>query len=97
IWTRGAEGELSYVNDAYARATDAPTMADAVSRRLELLDSNDRAAMKRALKSRPTFEARLPIVTGGERRIYDVHAINVAGGSVGIAIDAGEADALRAA
>lgn len=97
IWTRGAEGDLSYVNDAYARATDAPSAADALGRRLELLDSNDRAAMDGALKSRSSFEARLPIVTGGERRIYDVHAINVGGGSVGIAIDAAEADALRAA
>ena len=39
----------------------------------------------------------LPIVAGGERRIYDVRAINVGGGSAGIAIDASEADALRAA
>ncbi|MGH6716572.1 MAG: two-component sensor histidine kinase, partial [Bradyrhizobium sp.] len=97
IWTRGADGDLSYVNDAYARATDAPTMTDALGHRLELLDSTDRAAMERILKSRSTFEARLPIVTGGERRIYDVHAINVADGSVGVAIDADEADALRAA
>ncbi|MGH6682004.1 MAG: two-component sensor histidine kinase, partial [Bradyrhizobium sp.] len=32
IWTRGAEGDISYVNDAYASATDAPTAADALSR-----------------------------------------------------------------
>src|SRR6202012_5481969 len=34
---------------------------------------------------------------GGERRIYDVHACNLAGGSAGIAIDASEAAALREA
>src|SRR5262249_44649291 len=34
---------------------------------------------------------------GGERRIYDVRAANVGGGSVGIAIDASEADALSSA
>ena len=36
-------------------------------------------------------------MVGGERRFYDVHALNVGGGSVGIAIDASEATALRAA
>ncbi len=41
--------------------------------------------------------ARLPIVVGGERRIHDVRAMNVGGGSAGIAIDASEATALRAA
>ena len=36
-------------------------------------------------------------MVGGERRFYDVHAMNVGGGSAGIAIDASEATALRAA
>ena len=40
---------------------------------------------------------RLPIVVGGERRIYDVQAMKLAGGSAGIAIDASEVSDLRAA
>ena len=36
-------------------------------------------------------------MVGGERRFYDVHALNAGGGSVGIAIDASEATALSAA
>ncbi len=44
-----------------------------------------------------SFTARLPIVAGGERRIYDVHALKVRGGSAGMAIDASEAAALSAA
>jgi signal transduction histidine kinase len=97
IWTRPAEGGLGYANPAYARATDAAGTADAIGRRLELLDSNDRASMERTLQTHDSFNARLPIVVGGERRIYDVRAVNVQGGSVGIAIDASEADALSAA
>ena len=96
IWAKGPKG-LSYVNDAYARATDASNVTDAVSRNLELLDSDDRTEMERALKGGTAFNARLPIVSSGERRIYDVHAINVGEGSVGIAIDASEANALRSA
>ncbi|WP_407177670.1 ATP-binding protein [Bradyrhizobium sp. STM 3562] len=97
IWARGTQGGLTYVNDAYARAADAAGITDAISRNLELLDSADRTDMERALKSGTSFSARLPIVAGGERRIYDVRAVNIAGGSVGIAIDASEAHALSSA
>jgi len=97
IWAKDAKGGLSYANAAYARATEAVSVADAVDRDLELLDSGDRSDMDRALNSAMAFTARLPIVVGGERRIHDVHALNVGGGSVGIAMDASEATALRAA
>src|SRR6185437_10436016 len=43
------------------------------------------------------FNARLPIVARGERRIYDVRAVKVGGGSVGVALDASEATALSSA
>jgi len=97
IWTKRAKGGLSYANAAYARAADAASVTDALGRDPELLDSGDRSDMERALNGAAAFNARLPIVVGGERRIYDVHAINVVGGSVGIAIDASEATALSAA
>src|SRR4030088_442711 len=97
IWAKRAKGGLSYANAAYARATEATSVADAIDRDLELLDSSDRNDMDRALSENAAFAARLPIVVGGERRIYDVHALNLGDGSAGIAIDAGEATALRAA
>jgi signal transduction histidine kinase len=97
IWAKSAKGRLGYANAAYARATEALSVTDAIDRNLELLDSDDRSDMDRALNGTPAFTARLPIVVGGERRTYDVHALNVGGGSVGIAIDASEATALSAA
>ena len=97
IWTKRDKGGLTYANTAYARATEAASASDAIDRDLELLDSADRGEMDRALNETSTFAARLPIVVSGERRIYDVHALNVRGGSAGIAIDASEAAALRAA
>src|SRR5260370_11156879 len=97
ICAKGAKGGLGYANAAYARATDATSVTDAIDRNLELLDSDDRSDMDRALNATQAFVARLPIVIGGERRSYDVHALKVGGGSVGIAIDASEATALRAA
>ena len=96
IWAKRAnKGGLAYANPAYARATEATGVSDAIQRDLELLDSAGRAEMDRALHDASRFTARLPIVVGGERRFYDVHAINVEGGRAGIAIDASEASALR--
>src|SRR4051812_15889466 len=95
IWAKRAGGGLLFANAAYARATEAASATDAVQRDLELLDSGDRNEMARALNDNPAFAARLPIVVGGERRFYDVHALKVGGGSAGIAIDASEATALR--
>src|SRR6202041_206674 len=97
IWTKGVKGGLNYANAAYARATEAASVADAVDRDLGLLDSAGRSDMDRALSGAATFTARLPIVVSGERRIYDVHAMNVGDGRAGIAIDASEATALSAA
>jgi signal transduction histidine kinase len=96
IWAKGAKGRLGYANAAYARATEATSVHDAIDRNLELLDSDDRSDMDRALNGTQAFAARLPIVIGGERRSYDVHALKVGEASVGIAIDASEATALRA-
>jgi signal transduction histidine kinase len=97
IWAKSAKGSLSYVNTAYAQATEAGSITDAIDRNLELLDSADRTDMERGLSTTSAFNARLPIVAGGERRIYDVRAVAVGGGSVGVAIDASEADALKSA
>jgi signal transduction histidine kinase len=95
IWAKRAGGGLLFANAAYARATEAANVTEAVQRDLELLDSGDRSDMARALNDNSAFAARLPIVVGGERRFYDVHALKVTGGSAGIAIDASEATALR--
>ncbi|MEH6951991.1 PAS-domain containing protein [Nitrobacter sp. NHB1] len=97
LWARGEDGNLNFANAAYARATEAAGAADAIQRNLELLDSDDRIAMARALNDHAAFAARLPIVIGGERRMYDVHALRAAGGSAGIALDASEATALSQA
>src|SRR5471032_118003 len=47
IWAKRAKGGLSYANAAYARATEAASVADAIDRDLELLDSGYRGNMDR--------------------------------------------------
>jgi signal transduction histidine kinase len=97
IWAKGAQGRLRYANAAYAKATEAVSTADAIDRDLELLETDQREIMSRALSHQSEFAGRLPIVVGGERRVYDVHALKLDSGSAGIAIDASEATALGAA
>src|SRR5712672_3624221 len=97
IWAKSAQGDLRYANPAYVKVTEARSAADAIHRNLELLESDQRGEMSRALNDDSAYAARLPIVVGGERRTYDVHALKLGGGSVGIAIDVSEATELRAA
>jgi len=94
VWARRTDGTLAFANAAYAHAAEAASVSDAVARNLELLDSAHRQEMIRALQESASFTARLPIVIGGERRMFDVRALEVAGGSAGVAVDAGEAAAL---
>ena len=97
LWAKRSNGTLSFANAAYAQAADATSVADAIDRNLELLDRDDREVMAQTLAEKNGFTARVPIVTGGQRRIFDIHALNVPGGNAGIAIDATEAAQLRAA
>ncbi len=97
VWTRRSGGGLSYANPAYTQAIEAAYPNEATGRDLELLDSHDRNALARALDETAQFAARLPIVVGGARRLFDVRSMRVPGGSAGIAIDASEAAGLSAA
>jgi signal transduction histidine kinase len=95
IWAKRADAGLQYANSAYAKASEAANVQDAIERNLQLLDSGDCSEMERALNKTAAFTARLPIVIGGERRFYDVQALNVGAGSVGMAIDVSETQALK--
>src|SRR5882757_7553809 len=97
IWARSPQGDLRYANTAFVRATEASSVADAIQRNLELLETDQRSDMVRALNDNSAYSARLPIVVSGERRIYDVQAMKLGSGSAGIAIDASEVAALKAA
>jgi signal transduction histidine kinase len=97
IWAKSPEGNLRYANTAYVRATEGASVADVIHRNLELLETDQRSDMSLALNDNASFSARLPIVVGGERRIYDVQALKLGAGSAGIALDASEPTTLRSA
>jgi signal transduction histidine kinase len=97
LWTRNAQGELTFVNAAYARAVEAKDAADTVKRRLELLDSTARESIARERATSSSYSGRLPAVVAGARRTFDVFDIHTPSGSAGIGVDATEAETMRIA
>jgi signal transduction histidine kinase len=96
VWYRDDTGELAFVNEAYVRAVEATDAADAVERAIELFDQAARAQLSHAAERDAAWRGRLPAVVAGQRRSLDVITAPASHGSVGIAIDATEAEIMRA-
>jgi len=96
VWARDPSGNLTWVNAAYVRAVEARDGADAVARGLEILDSSARADVARARAAGTAYEARLPVIVAGTRRILHVIDRAAPGGSAGIGIDVTEVDTMHA-
>jgi signal transduction histidine kinase len=95
VWARDATGGLTWVNAAYARAVEARDGGEAVARNLELLDSAAREDATRA-RAGDFYQARLPVIVAGTRRIFQVVDRLSPGGSAGIGIDVTEVETMRA-
>src|SRR5215813_3499299 len=95
VWARDNSGELVFVNSAYAQAVEAGDPADAVSRRLELLDQSARAELARSRAAGETYVGRLPAIAAGGRRILEVVDAPGAAGSSGIAMDRPDVELMR--
>ncbi|MGU9979631.1 PAS-domain containing protein [Phreatobacter sp. HK31-P] len=96
VWLRDAEGRITWVNTAYAAATDAPNGPQAVAAGTELLDPADRAEAARCRTARMPFARRVAAVAAGERRIFDVIEKPAGTGAAGLAIDVTELETVRA-
>ena len=97
IWMRDAAGRLTFVNTAYARAVEATGTADAIERDLELLDSSARQSIARARTTSGAYSGRFPAIVAGTRRSFDVFDFRTDAGSVGLGVDATEAETMRGA
>ncbi len=96
VWTRDGAGNLTWANAAYARAVEAADGADAVARKLELLDRDDRQAAAAARADERMWRGRVHAVVAGRRNLLDVLDLACAGGSVGQATDLSELEGVRA-
>src|SRR5262249_56015397 len=95
VWVRDNSGGLVFVNSAYAQAVEAGDPADAVSRRLELLDQSARAELARSRAAGETYVGRLPAIAAGGRRIFEGVDAPGAAGRSGIAMDRTEVRTMR--
>src|SRR6201987_5703517 len=97
VWTRNAAGRLTFVNTAYARAVEAKSAAEAVDRRLELLDQAARESIAQAHLAGQVYSGRLRAAIGGAQRTLDVLDFETEAGSAGIGVDATEVETMRGA
>ncbi len=96
VWARNRDGQLIFVNSAYARAVDAEDPSDAMERELDLLDRAAREKLERARAGGSATSERLPAVVAGARRMLDVVDAASGAGSAGMAIDVTEVETMRA-
>ncbi|MBA4788987.1 MAG: PAS-domain containing protein [Rhizobiales bacterium] len=90
-WARDAAGSLVGANPAFAEAVGAATPAEAVERRMELLDEAAREAAAKARGEGVAYRARSRVVAGGQRRVLDIFEA----GGTGLALDVTEEEGLR--
>lgn len=96
IWIRNNNGKLAYANSAYAKAVDSENSDMAVKDDKQLFDSKDRENIASVLAESGQFHSQLPVVMAGDRRTMETLSVATDGGSCGIAIDRGDAEAVRA-
>ena len=89
VWLKDANGQIEWVNHAYARAVDVEAPAEVYAKQIEFLESRQRREVDGALAKGETRRQRVRVIVGGERRAYDVVALPLDRASAGLAIDVG--------
>jgi signal transduction histidine kinase len=95
LWARDREGQLIWVNPAYAQAVEAKSAEEVLARQMELLDRASRDELIRQRASGAPYAARTPVVVAGKRRLLDVLDLPSGRGSAGIGIDVTEVGNMR--
>ncbi len=88
VWMKDGAGRLSWVNEAYVKAVEASSEAEAIERQIELLDVRQRQSVDRALARGQPYRKRAPLTLGGERRAHDIFVIPIDGGAAAAAVEA---------
>ncbi|MES0883214.1 PAS domain-containing sensor histidine kinase [Roseibium sp. SCP14] len=94
-WQRDAEGNLIWANDAYAEAVEMTDAESAVQEGATFLDAAARTAMAVQRTEDGCFNARIPIVASGERRVFEITDVNANVGGAGIAVDISELEQAK--
>jgi len=95
-WLRGADGELSWVNAAYAAAVNAPNVNEAVAKRLELSPTAAKQAGT-VIRTGEIARQRFHAGSGADRRTFETVEVPTPQGSAGIATEVTQIEVLREA
>ena len=95
FWIRAGDGQLTWVNRAYAAAVEAADTEAAIRGAKEFLGTPAREAMGTHHLSKPVFQQTLSTVIDGDRRVFAVTDFAGSEGSAGIAVDKSEIEATR--
>ncbi len=96
VWQRDAEGNLTWVNQAYGEAVEAVSTDEAVREGREFLTTVTRERIRAAATPESPFHDKISTVVHGNRTFFDVVDVKAPNGSAGIAIDVSEAEGVRA-
>jgi len=94
MWRRNRDLKLTWVNDAFAAAVDAPSPEDVLARHLEM-DGGDRGLAADALDKGAIAQDRRVSIVGGTRKVLDFTDVPVADSVFGFAVDVSEAEDLK--
>lgn len=97
VWLRDRTGRLGWVNSAYAQAVDATDPSIVLSTQAEILDSDDRAAIRRMQADHGRYQGSVTAIFSGQRRKVDVVEVSGPEGGGGFALDISELEAARQA
>jgi signal transduction histidine kinase len=94
-WTRDGTGKLHWVSAAYAGAVEAKNQEAAVSRGIELIESQAREASAASRGTGAVWRGRAQAIVAGERRMLEIVDAPAGSGSAGMAADVSELESLR--
>ncbi len=92
---RDAQGQLTWVNDAYVRVLGLASHEDVVARQVELFDAKTCQEMGAALKEQKPWRKRMKLTTPTGKASFEVFAVPTPRGSACMASDVGEAEGIK--
>jgi signal transduction histidine kinase len=95
-WIRGKDGQLDWVNGAYAAAVEAGSAEEALRGAKELLGTQARESIAAGHHTSAVVKQSLSTVVAGDRRVFAVTDFSGEEESAGIAFDNSEVEAIRA-
>ena len=97
VWMRGTNGELTWVNSAYATALELDEADKAIGTDWDLFDQEQRKKLRDLLDNQQLCHQTLPATVAGDRKKLEVFALMDDSGTAGIAFDKSDVDEVRRA